>query len=466
LTQLPTATILREKGALITGSRTFSNLGTLDSQYIAIPNIYASPIDFQNLDRQNIGAVFYLYDPKLSNYGAYQTMQLLGGTIYCSVCDLGSSYFPSTNYSIQSGQGFLVQRIGGSPGTIVFNESSKSTQGNLVSRQMDNAKSIQVLLYKKQTAEDQLCDGFLSIYGHEFSATVDQNDASKISNVNENLSIKKSEKLLSIETAPELTTNDTIFMNLAQMKLANYRFHIIPKNIAASGLVGYLEDKFINRTTAFDLNDTASVSFEVTNDPASYSSDRFRLVFKPLAPLSAYFMNIKATKEGKSNRVYWDMANQDNVTSYNVQRSTDGMNFTTIGNVAATANLSYHFSDNQLGSAKTYFYRVQSISANGELVQSKIVKLVMSESLASIEISPNPVRMSGMLNIDMKNLPVGNYELIIYDNSGKKVYRRNLTNHSSDDSYQFELPKSIKKGSFEMVLMQNDLKFSSSFIVL
>ncbi|MEI8053473.1 MAG: hypothetical protein WCH52_06965 [Bacteroidota bacterium] len=465
LTQLPTATILREKGALITGSRTFSNLGTSDSQFIAIPNIYASPIDFQNLDRQNIGATFYLYDPKMSNYGGYQNMLLFGGTISCSACDAGSSY-PSSNYSIQSGQGFMVQRIGGAPGRIVFNESSKSTQGNLVSRQMDNAKSIQVLLYKKQTTEDQLCDGMLSIFGNEFSVNVDQNDASKLSNLNENLAIKKYGKLISIETAPELTANDTIFMNLAQMKLANYRFHIIPKNVAASGLVGYLEDKFINRTTAFDLNDTASISFEITNDAASYSSDRFRLTFKPLAPLSAYFINIKATKEDKSNRVYWNMANQDNVNSYHVQRSTDGMNFTTIGNVSATTNLSYSFSDNQLGAAKTYFYKVQSVSVNGEIVQSKIVKLVMSASLAAIEISPNPVRANGMLNIDMKNLPVGNYHLVIYDNLGKKVYSRNLTIHSSDNSYQFELPKSIKKGSFEMVLMQNDLKFSSSFIVL
>ena len=465
LTQLPTATILREKGALITGSRTFSNLGTLDSQFISIPNIYASPIDFQNLDRQNIGATFYLYDPKMSNYGGYQNMLLFGGTISCSACDAGSSY-PSSNYSIQSGQGFMVQRIGGAPGRIVFNESSKSTQGNLVSRQMNNAKSIQVLLYKKQTTEEQLCDGMLSIFGNEFSANVDQNDASKLSNLNENLAIKKHGKLISIETAPELTANDTIFMNLAQMKLANYRFHIKPKNLSESGLVGYLEDKFINRTTAFDLNDTASISFEITNDAASYSSDRFRLTFKPLAPLSAYFINIKATKEDKLNRVYWDMANQDNVISYHVQRSTDGMNFTTIGNLVATSNLSYSFSDNQLGAANTYFYKVQSLSVNGEIVQSKIVKLVMSASLAAIEISPNPVRANGMLNIDMKNLPVGNYHLVIYDNLGKKVYSRNLTIHSSDNSYQFELPKSIKKGSFEMVLMQNDLKFSSSFIVL
>jgi len=311
-----------------------------------------------------------------------------------------------------------------------------------------------------------LCDGFLSIFGNEFSASVDQNDASKISNLNENLSIKKYDKLISIETAPELSANDTIFINMAQMKLANYRFHMIPKNVAASGLVGYLEDKFLNTTTAFNLTDTTSISFEITTDAASYSLDRFRLTFKPLTPLSAYFININATKEGNSNRVYWDMANQDNVTSYDVQRSIDGMNFTTIGNVAATANLSYHFSDNQLGAAKTYFYRVQSRSANGELVQSKIVKLIMSESLASIEISPNPVRIGGMLNIDMKNLPVGNYNLMIYDNSGKKVLTRKLTNHAIENSYQFELPKSIKKGTYEMIMMQNDLKFSSSFIVL
>jgi hypothetical protein len=331
---------------------------------------------------------------------------------------------------------------------------------------MDNTKSIQILLYKKQTAQDLLCDGFLSIFGNEFSASVDQNDASKISNLNENLSIKKYDKLISIETAPELTANDTIFINMAQMKLANYRFHIIPKNIAASGLVGYLEDKFLNTTTAFNLTDTTSISFEITNDAASYSLDRFRVTFRTLTPLSAHFIDVKATKEGNSNRVYWDMANQDNVASYNVQRSIDGMNFTNIGNVASTSNLSYSFSDNDLGTAKTYFYKVQSVSANGELVESKIVKLVMSESLASIEISPNPVRISGMLNIDMKNLPVGNYNLMIYDNSGKKVLTRKLTNHAIENSYQFELPKSIKKGTYEMIMMQNDVRFSSSFIVL
>jgi hypothetical protein len=71
------------------------------------------------------------------------------------------------------------------------------------------------------------------------------------------------------------------------------------------------------------------------------------------------------------------VANQQNVDRYEFQRSTDGVNFTTVATRTATSATTYYFTDNTASTGVT-FYRVKVVDKNGPFVYSFVIMDEMS----------------------------------------------------------------------------------------
>ena len=59
-----------------------------------------------------------------------------------------------------------------------------------------------------------LVDGTGALYANKFSASVDENDAGKLSNFNENICLFRDGKKLAIETRPIPKQTDTLFIRM------------------------------------------------------------------------------------------------------------------------------------------------------------------------------------------------------------------------------------------------------------
>jgi predicted RecA/RadA family phage recombinase len=112
--------------------------------------------------------------------------------------------------------------------------------------------------------------------------------------------------------------------------------------------------------------------------------------------------------------ISWQVEEQ-NVTDYNVEKSTDGRSFTTIGSVAGLGDgrHSYTFTESQKLTGTAY-YRIKQIDRDGRATYSSILTLHNSDH--QISIYPNPAR-------DFVTVSVSNYLLnknaIVTDLSGK-----------------------------------------------
>lgn len=108
------------------------------------------------------------------------------------------------------------------------------------------------------------------------------------------------------------------------------------------------------------------------------------------APLPVKLDNFDAAKEGSGVKLTWRASDEAGVAVYQVQRSTDGVNFSTIGTVTAENKKLYSYLD-VMPTSGNNFYRLRIVDVDNATKISHIVSMKSKVALA-IEAYPNPVR--------------------------------------------------------------------------
>ena len=448
-----TTTVMRDKGALVTGTFAAPAIGA--GLFGAIGNPYASAVDFNKLTKTNLQDNYYMWDPQLGTLGGYQTFT--GPSPY-TVTPGGGSYI-SGNKFIESGQAFFV-RSSGLAGTLSFPENSKVDGSYLVLRPTGPTGSLRSNLYVVDRTGEHLYDGVMNEFDESYSPAIDVLDAIKLTNFSENLGIKKADKVLSVERMPALTIIDTIFYHLGNIRARNYQFEFIAENMDQPGLTGFLEDRYLQTSTIVNLVGTTKVNFSVVNVPGSYAADRFRLVFKQTGgPVPVTFTSVRASKQNKDILVEWKVENELNIHHYDVEKSANGRNFSKVGEQQArgtgSGSYQYNWLDTHAWDGDN-FYRVRSVSINSEAKQSQVVKVNMEKQPSAITVFPNPVREDGILYVNLDNKAGGTYQVKLMSSEGKTVWKKEL-NHAGGSSVYSLIPgKSVAHGNYLVQITGED----------
>ena len=175
-------------------------------------------------------------------------------------------------------------------------------------------------------AHTVLMDGGLTQYDQSFTNSIDGMDARKMSNFSENIGMIRGTTTLVIERRHTIDISDTIFYKLWNVQQRSYQLEFITSNLNHPGLSGHLEDSYLQTSVPIDLNGANNINFSVNADPASSAMYRFRIIFNTaeagLMPLT--FTSLKAYQQDNSVHIDWNTENEQNLKSYNVERSGDG----------------------------------------------------------------------------------------------------------------------------------------------
>lgn len=286
-----TATVMRTKGTLHTPANPPVTINLATTGFESVGNPYASAINFRQLSIT--GGVqqdfFYLWDPKLTTagpnsawgLGGFQTFSWNGSTFDVTP---GGGSFTGSNRNIESGQAFFVNAPF-NPGTVSFTEACKVSGSYDVNRvPVPQAGQLRTNLNVITTTGNILLDGNRVRFNRGWSDAVDINDAAKLNNTGENLGLYRHGKILSVESRAPLKRTDTIYYHLGMLKAQQYELEIIPEQIHEPSLQGFLEDRFLHTSTPVSLALPTHYPFAILNDPGSYASDRFYIVFRKLKP--------------------------------------------------------------------------------------------------------------------------------------------------------------------------------------
>ena len=455
----PTQTVLRTTGALYIGNLT--SIAVSAGTFGSIGNPYASALDMRNITKTGLKDFFYVWDPQLAGsygYGGYQTFSNSGGNYV--IIPGGGSYgtIGSISNYIQSGQAFFVQGdVGG--GSLTFKENAKASGSRLVTvaASAPQPQLLACLLGVNADNSTYMADGFLVNYGDSYCNCVDDMDALKLTNTSENLAIKRDNALLVVERRHTITGQDTIFINLTNVKVQNYQFKFTTDQLYQPGITGFLSDSYLNTTTPINIDGNTTVNFNIANIPGSYAANRFMIVFsqQPTGTLPVTFTSVKAYPLGSNINVEWKVDNENNIKQYIVEKSTNGNQFASIASLPATANnggsASYAIADIQPVGGYNY-YRIKSVDLNGATATTNIVKVLMGEIGQEITVYPNPV-INGKINLVLNNQPAGKYGIRIYNKSGQVIKESQVQHAEGSSTETIKLDNYTPHGIYQLEVM-------------
>ncbi|RYE15224.1 MAG: T9SS type A sorting domain-containing protein [Sphingobacteriales bacterium] len=334
-----------------------------------------------------------------------------------------------------------------------FTGSSQPGNGNSSDRMFLRAK-----LYN---AAGYILDGNAVAFDDDFSNGYDRDDAVKMMNPGENLGMRRDGRTLAIEARNVVTANDTIYYDLRNLSIQTYEIKFAAKYMHTVGLVAVLKDNFTGIQTPVSLTDSTFFFFTVTANPASKAFDRLTLSF--LSPMAAAVLPVKfvsttVKRNSGSNSISWVVAEEMHITHYNVERSTDGRSFKTVGRVAAGGNASgsaaYDYTD-VLTDASLVFYRITGQDKDGRHNYSKIVQTDAAIAAASLSSWPNPLT-GPQLQVKISGVAQGNYQLALTSMLGQKVYSSTQRIIQGTGLLSISLPAQVVNGQYLLSLTGED----------
>jgi hypothetical protein len=172
-----------------------------------------------------------------------------------------------------------------------------------------------------------------------------------------------------------------------------------------NGLDVIVKDKFLN--VEHTLTASNPYSFAVTADAASQGVNRFELVFRNSSALPTNFVSVSAVQQGNAIAVNFTTANEQNMSSYEVEESANGNSFTKGTSIKAnnTTTANYNWLDATINNGNNY-YRIKAIEKNGVVKYSQVVNVRTGTKGAEFAVYPNPVK-GGTVNVQLMNVEQG-----------------------------------------------------------
>ena len=148
----------------------------------------------------------------------------------------------------------------------------------------------------------------------------------------------------------------------------------------------------------------------------------------PLLPVT--LISFKGEMQGVKNLLSWTTASEQNNKGYELQRSANGENFSTITfvyskavNGNSNATLSYNYADEKPFSGNNY-YRLKQVDFDGKSALSKVVlvKSAKSNSIVLSSVHPNPA--INQLNVILSAPGNDRATIVVTDVAGKIVMQQ------------------------------------------
>ena len=207
------------------------------------------------------------------------------------------------------------------------------------------------------------------------------------------------------------------------------------------------------------IDNKASIYFDYNKPVVTNTAST--IIQNPILPVIIKSYNVSLiTTNMQTVLNSWSTSNEVNLCCYNVQKSIDGSNFSTIGKVTADGSGVYSFTDSltiQNSRLTILYYRLQIVDKNGKTSYSDTKQITIQPFVQSIGIYPNPAK--NFIVIRGNNVSAIN----IIDNTGRLVMSKNGLDINAVEN---KLNISLSSGIYLARIIQTDGKIvNEKFII-
>ena len=236
------------------------------------------------------------------------------------------------------------------------------------------------------------------------------------------------------------------------------------------GLTGNLNFKFIGTY----LGQSASRSNEAFGDPfnnygrsteaSSYNAYNVTSYYTfATAILPVKLTDFKAAKSGNSVNLTWSVAQESNIDDYQVQRSKDGIAFSSVAVVKAKnapAAINYTLTD-RLPLRGANYYRLL-INERGVKTYSNVINLKFDGNTRQFSAFLNS---NNAITIAVSGIQAGTYGLSVVNSNGQVMISKNILTDGDTQNLQVQMPPRLTKGIYRLILQSTTIKLNTSILV-
>jgi sugar lactone lactonase YvrE len=371
-----------------------------------VGNPYASSIDWSTFSNTvttapiygaNVSPSIWVFNPKTKQYDTYNAKTGVATG--------------SASKIIASGEGFFVQATASYP-ALTFNESAKSSSQpatlELARRVTVSALAagtynsfLHLKVITDTVNQSDMVIGLNPTSATTYNAEEDAKFIQGSGNLQLIAGMSSDSVYTSVKWLPlnqRLTVPLRVVVNTSgQYTIQRTDFNAIPKIYNVWLMDYYKKDSLdirANTTYTFDVDD---------NDTATYGKHRFAVVLSQNPALSVHLLSFSGSKTTGGSQLNWTTENEDDYTSFTLERSSDGgTTFTGLESFQSSNIGAYSFLD-KTPPATADMYRLKITDLNGSITYSNIITIMYGNtgSLAKTDVSvyPNPAKATLNLNI-------------------------------------------------------------------
>jgi hypothetical protein len=183
---------------------------------------------------------------------------------------------------------------------------------------------------------------------------------------------------------------------------------------------------------------------------------------KTFQPLPAFLSSFKATYLSPIINLNWVALQEINLNAYNVEWSTDAINFTTIAVIVAKGNatnnqlVQYNFQHKNF--TEQNYYRLKMMDNNGTYQYSSVIPVSTTKS-RNIQVYPNPANDFLTIQIDK---PINTaIEMSVIDATGKPLMQVKF----AEAKYQLNV-KNLATGLYTLQLIEAGVIIARKKIII
>ncbi|TAH01603.1 MAG: T9SS C-terminal target domain-containing protein, partial [Sphingobacteriales bacterium] len=199
-------------------------------------------------------------------------------------------------------------------------------------------------------------------------------------------------------------------------------------NVMGIRIIGQVRSKAVEMTTSWSIKlKEVEVIKTVSTTPVNLKSFDAKVI-------------------GNKAKINWSTALEINNKYFELEKSTNGINFSLLAKVPAKGSNSSYTIDDVAPSNGVNYYRLTQYDLNGDFKNLGIRQVTFG--LTNNEISVYPIPNNGDLYIDLNNFGAKQVKVSISNLNGKIVYSQDLLNTLNTNKYKLNLKQKPNPGIY------------------
>ena len=185
------------------------------------------------------------------------------------------------------------------------------------------------------------------------------------------------------------------------------------------------------------------------------------LVWQCTGLLPVTIIDFTAHKNNEYVFLKWYASYETNFKKYEVERSSDAIVFSKIGEVAGRNLADYDFTDYNLPPASIVYYRLKMIDIDGKFSYSKVIPIRLNNNFFNAQVYPNPTK--GNLTIKLQKALTEKSNMIIADLSGRVVLQRQVSGGQKNIDLHLNV---FPAGRYFVKISNSNEVINQSFVII